>query len=104
MTKPDIAAPLAVGYPVDRGAGRLEPERDDFLAGICVALQCVTASDDGVLWREIVETAGTESLLRYAAFVEPDEWELAGFKHYAKRELHRSRPRKCVPRLKTPNA
>ena len=80
------------------------PERDDFLAGICVALQCVTASDDGVLWSEIVQTAGVESLLRYATFVEPDEWELAGFKRYAQRELHRARPRKCVPKLKTPNA
>jgi len=80
----------------------LEPERDDFLQGICVALQCVTASDDGVLWREIVETAGAESLLRYATFVEPDEWGLAGFRRYAKVELHRTRPRKCVPPLKTP--
>lgn len=94
---------IAVGAQVDRGVGRLDPERDDFLAGICVALQCVTASDDGVLWREIVETAGKESLLRYATFVEPDEWELAGFKRYARHELHRSRPRKCVPSLKTPN-
>lgn len=93
----------AVAGPVERGVGRLEPERDDFLAGICVALQCVTASDDGVLWREIVETAGKESLLRYATFVEPEEWELAGFKRYAQRELHRSRPRKCVPSLKPPN-
>lgn len=133
----------AVGSPVERGVGRLvpdraaydawyaaatfetmgnewtwaawraavaheraqrDPERDDFLAGICVALQCVTASDDGVLWREIVQTAGVESLLRYATFVEPDEWDLAGFKRYAQREMHRSRPRKCVPSLKTPNA
>ena len=80
-----------------------DPKRDDFLAGICVALQCVTSSDDGVLWREIVQTAGVESLLRYATFVEPEEWELAGFKRYAQRKLHRSRPRKCVPALKTPN-
>ena len=89
--------------PVERMVGRPVPERDDFLAGVCVALQCVTASDDGVLWREIVQTAGVESMLRYSTFVEPDEWELAGFKRYAKRELHRARPRKCVPSLKTPN-
>ena len=93
----------AVGVPLERRVGRLDPERDDFLAGICVALQCVTASDDGVLWREIVQTAGVESLLRYATFVEPDEWQLAGFRYYAQRVLHRARPRKCVPSLKTPN-
>jgi len=95
--------PALVGQ-VEPGVGRPVPERDDFLAGICVALQCVTASDDGVLWREIVQTAGVELLLRYATFVEPEEWELAGFKRYAHRELHRARPRKCVPPLKTPNA
>lgn len=87
----------AVALLFERGVGLLEPERDDFLAGICVALQCVTASDDGVLWREIVQTAGVESLLRYVTFVEPDEWELAGFKRYAQREMHRARPRKCAP-------
>lgn len=95
--------PAVVG-PLDQPVRRPVPERDDFLAGVCVALQCVTASDDGVLWREIVETAGVESLLRYATFVEPDEWELAGFKRYAKNEIHRTRPRKCVPALKTLNA
>ena len=100
----DASTPGPVGSPVDRGVGRSAPERDDFLAGICVALQCVTAEDNGVLWREIVETAGVESMLRYATFVEPDEWKLAGFARYAKNELHRARPRKCVPPLKTPNA
>lgn len=94
----------AVAGPLDQPVGRPAPERDDFLAGICVALQCVTAEDNGVLWREIVETAGKESLLRYAAFVEPDEWQLAGFARYAMNELRRARPRKCVPPLKTPNA
>lgn len=89
--------------PLDAGVRRPEPERDDFLAGICVALQCVTASDDSVLWREIVQMAGTESLLRYATFVEPDEWQLAGFARYVRNALHRARPRKCVPPLKTPN-
>lgn len=103
MTENTPERPGAVGSQVQRPVGRPEPERDDFLQGICVALQCVTASDDGVLWREIVEAVGTESLLRYATFVEPDEWELAGFKRYAKNELHRARPRKCVPPLKTPN-
>lgn len=71
-----------------------EQKRDDFLAGICVALQCVTASDDGVLWREIVRTVGVDEALHYAAHVEPDEWELAGFRKYARVELRRSKPRK----------
>jgi hypothetical protein len=69
-------------------------ERDDFLAGICVALQCVTAADDGVLWAEIVQTAGTDAMLQYATFIEPDEWEMAGFAKYARMELHRAKPRK----------
>lgn len=67
--------------------------RDDFLAGICVALQCVAASTDGVLWTEIVRTAGEDDLLHYAACVEPEEWELAGFRMFARRELRRSKPR-----------
>jgi hypothetical protein len=81
-------------------ASEIEKLRNDkFSAGICVALQCVTAHDDGVLWAEIVRTAGIEEMLDYAALVEPDEWELAGFRKYAKRELRRSKPI-----LKTPNA
>ncbi len=88
---------------VERPVGRPAPERDAFLAGVCVALQCVTAEDNGVLWREIVDTAGRESLLRYVTFVEPEEWTLAGFARYAQNELHRARPRKCVPPLKPSN-
>ena len=81
----------------------VEPGRDDFLAGICVALQCVTASDNSVLWREIVYAVGVGPLLHYSTFVEPDEWQLAGFARYAQRELGVARPRECAPSLKTPN-
>ncbi|WP_205420745.1 hypothetical protein [Stenotrophomonas sp. G4] len=69
-------------------------EGDDFLAGICVALQCVTAQDCGVLWREIVVAVGIDDLLQYATFIEPEEWELAGFGKYASAELGRRKPRR----------
>lgn len=67
---------------------------DDFLHGICVALTVVTSMDCGVTWAEIVRTAGENDMLQYAAFVEPEEWVLAGFAKYALGELHRGKPRK----------
>lgn len=60
---------------------------DDFLAGICVALQCVTAFDSGVLWSEIIKAVGKDAILNYARNIEPDEWILAGFAKYAEVEL-----------------
>jgi len=83
-----LAAP-----PVDEAA-----ERDDFLKGVCVALTCVTSMDCGVTWREIVTTAGVDELFNYAAFIEPDEWELAGFAKYAMQEFERGKPRKRLAR------
>lgn len=77
------AAPQA---PADVGEG------DDFLLGVCVALQVVTAMDCNVTWREIVNTAGVEDLIRFATVIEPEEWELAGFSRYAKQELMRDKP------------
>lgn len=75
------------------------PERkDDFLAGICVALTAVVAFDSPVLWAEIVRSAGIDNMLNYATFVEPEEWELAGFAKYARSSLHRSRPRIDIKR------
>ena len=69
-------------------------ERDDFLHGICVALQVVTAGDCAVTWGEIVTTVGVEEMLDYATFVSPEDWELAGFKRYARSELGRAKPRR----------
>jgi hypothetical protein len=68
--------------------------KDDFLQGICVALTIISSDGDGVLWAELVKTAGVDALLQYAAHVEPEEWETAGFKRFAKAELGRSKPRK----------
>lgn len=73
--------------------GGAMPERDDFMQGIFVALQHVKA-DNSVIWREIVESVGVDDALNYAAFVEPAEWELAGFDQFAKQELGRTKPRK----------
>jgi hypothetical protein len=67
---------------------------DPFLQGVCVALQAVTGSGDGVLWREIVEAAGADELFQYAAHIEPEEWELAGFAVFAKSEMRRDKPKK----------
>lgn len=74
-----------------------------FNAGICVALQVVTSMDCGVTWREIVTAAGKKKLLDYAAHVEPEEWELAGFKQYAMSEMNERKPRKRAA-IATPQA
>jgi hypothetical protein len=77
---------------------------DPFLQGVCVALQAVTGSGDGVLWREIVETAGADDLFQYAAHIEPEEWELAGFAVFAKSEMRRDKPKKPTCRNTPPAA
>lgn len=64
----------------------------EFFAGICVALQVLTAQDKGVAWREIVQACDVDKLLQYAAHIESDEWELAGFAKYALAELGREKP------------
>lgn len=80
-------------------------EGEEFLAGICVALQCVTAQDSGVLWAEIVRAVGVDDLLQYATFIEPEEWDLAGFSTYASIELGRRKPRsKASKQAKRPPA
>jgi len=69
---------------------------DPFLQGVCVALQAVTGGGDGVLWREIVEAAGADDLFQYAAHIEPEEWELAGFAVFAESEMGRRKPRRLT--------
>lgn len=71
--------------------------RDDFLHGICVALQVLHGYDHGNAWRELAHTAGVDQLLDFAAYVEPDEWELAGFSKRAWKELRRHRPKTPLP-------
>lgn len=72
------------------------PERDDFLHGVCVALQLVKEYDE-VCWTEIVRTVGEKAILNYAAHIEPDEWTLAGFDQLARLKLGRRKPRKRLP-------
>lgn len=71
--------------------------RDEFLSGVCVALQVITSFAKSAAWieawAELVRTAGVDDILYYAAHVEPDEWELAGFSRYAKFALKRGKPR-----------
>lgn len=54
----DALPHLAARQPVGKHG-----ESDEFLAGVCVALQCVTAQDCGVLWAEIVRAVGVDDLL-----------------------------------------
>ncbi len=95
-----LVSALAARQPVGKHG-----EGDEFLAGICVALQCVTAQDSGVLWAEIVRAVGVDDLLQYATFIEPEEWDLAGFSTYASIELGRRKPRsKASKQAKRPPA
>lgn len=87
------AKPAGAG-PVERTVGRPAAGGDDFLRGICVSLQVISGFDCGVMWAELVRAVGVDDLLQYAAHIEPDEWQLAGFARYAMAELGRSRPRK----------
>ncbi|MDD2750842.1 MAG: hypothetical protein PHX24_12255 [Acidithiobacillus sp.] len=70
-----------------------EGDLDEFFAGICVALQAITAMDYETLWGDLVRSVGQDKLIQYAAVTAPDEWELAGFKKYALRLLGRKRPK-----------
>ncbi|MHB8226630.1 hypothetical protein [Acidithiobacillus sp.] len=69
------------------GTGSLSEQKTNhaFLGGICVALQAITATDNGVLWSDIVSACGPEKISHYAKTIEPDEWEIAGFSKYYKR-------------------
>jgi len=68
-------------------------ERDDgFMSGTCAALAVVTAHGEATVWREIVKAVGADSLLNYAANVNPEDWDLAGFNKYAQAELGKGRP------------
>ena len=61
--------------------------RDEgFNAGTIAALAVITAMDCGVTWAEVVRAAGTQQILRHALTNEGD-WEWAGFKKYAVKEL-----------------
>jgi hypothetical protein len=65
---------------------------DGFMSGVCAALATVTAHGDSVIWREIVRSVGIDNALNYAANVNPEDWELAGFSKYAQPELGKDKP------------
>ena len=65
---------------------------DAFMAGVCVSLALVTAHGEATIWREIVRSVGADNLLDYAANVNPDDWDLAGFGEYAQSELGKGKP------------
>ena len=70
---------------------------DGFMGGVCVALATVTAHGDSVIWREIVRSVGVDNALNYAANVNPEDWELAGFSKYAQPELGKDKPPPSPP-------
>jgi hypothetical protein len=65
---------------------------DGFMGGVCVALATVKAHGDNVIWREIVRSVGVDNALNYAANVNPEDWDLAGFSEYAQLELGKDKP------------
>ncbi|WP_257835047.1 ead/Ea22-like family protein [Burkholderia glumae] len=65
---------------------------EHFYAGVCVSLQVITSFYDGVMWADLVRACGVDALLQYAAHIEPQEWELAGFQKYALNELGKAKP------------
>lgn len=81
-------------FPDDQVVAEHGQDADDiaFSRGVCVALQVVTSMDQAVLWREIVLACDEEKLLYFAAHIEPEEWELAGFAQYAAGELQCDKP------------
>jgi hypothetical protein len=87
---------LKATAPVQEPVQSAAHEGDPFFQGVCVALQSLTAHGDGVIWREIVEAAGADEIFRYAAHIEPEEWELAGFSAFAKSEMGRDKPKKLA--------
>jgi hypothetical protein len=91
-------ARAALAAPAQQPVALTDEQRlHEFRTGICVGLQVMTAFDDGVAWAELVRAAGVDAMLNHAAFVEPEEWELAGFAKYAKSELGRAKPRTPHP-------
>jgi hypothetical protein len=65
---------------------------DGFMGGVCVALATAKAHGDNVIWREIVRSVGVDNALNYAANVNPEDWDLAGFSEYAQLELGKDKP------------
>ena len=80
-------AALREGVPV-----ALSEWEDAFMSGVCAALATATAHGDSVIWGEIVRSVGIDNALNYAANVNPEDWELAGFSKYAQPELGKDKP------------
>ncbi|WP_208455243.1 DUF3850 domain-containing protein [Burkholderia gladioli] len=88
------AGPVTFDAPATADEQTADDSSDkSFFAGVCVALQVITAFDQGVMWAELVRACGTDELLQYAAHVEPEEWKLAGFEKYAFDELRKKKPK-----------
>jgi hypothetical protein len=77
---------------VDSLQHAIESKENDFLGGVCASLAVVTAHGEATVWREIVRSVGTESLLNYAANVNPEDWDQGGFSKYAQAELGKGKP------------
>ena len=54
-------------------------ESEEYLRGVCVALEVINRHNDALLWNEVLRAAGRNSMIEYALYVEPDEWINSGF-------------------------
>ena len=97
MITPTICAALIQQQATELAALRgmpvaLSEQEDAFMGGVCAALATVTAHGDSVIWREIVRSVGIDNALNYAANINPEDWDLAGFGKYAQPELGKDKP------------
>jgi hypothetical protein len=84
---------LAIAKPAPAGVSVAVSDWEDvFMGGVCVALATAKAHGDNVIWREIVRSVGVDNALNYAANVNPEDWDLAGFSEYAQLELGKGKP------------
>jgi len=84
-------------------ADHLQDSQDrGFNMGLCVALQVLHKAGRPTEWVELIKATGENEILQYATFVEPEEWELAGFADWAPEYLRLDKPKRHVVRRRTP--
>ncbi len=74
--------PLPDTLPSAPKEGVMSDHEKGFLAGTVSALAVIYGFDEETAWREVLRTSGEASVLYYAAHIEPEDWEFAGFAAY----------------------
>jgi len=75
------AAPLGA---ID--AREQEAKDGGFNSGTVAALAILRAHDSEVQWHEVLQAAGADKVLYYAAHIEPEDWQWGGFAYYKMRK------------------